>query len=56
MEHSENFNHELENINNKKNRKGLKKTMAEIKNTLEGINSRSDSTEKWIRKKRSGNL
>lgn len=55
MEHSEHFNHELENINNKKNQKGLKKIMAEIKNTLEGIN-RSDSTEKWIRKKRSGNL
>lgn len=31
MEHSENFNHELENINNKKNQKGLKNTIAEIK-------------------------
>ena len=42
-EHSENFNKELENI---KNQTELKNTVTEIKNTLEGINSRSDDTEK----------
>ena len=52
---TENFNQELESINSEKNQIGLKNTIAEIKNTLEGIISRSDGTEKWIRKDSSGN-
>ena len=43
-EHSENFNKELENI--KKNQAELKNTIMENKNSLEGINSRVDDTER----------
>lgn len=42
-EHSEKFNIELENI--KKGQIELKNTIIEIKDTLEGINSRLDDTE-----------
>lgn len=42
-EHGENFNKELENI--KKDQLGLKNTINKMKNTLEGINSRSKYAE-----------
>ena len=48
-EHSEKFNgKELENRN--KNHTGLKNTITEIKNKLEGINSRLDNREEWTNK------
>ena len=46
-EHSENSNRELENI--KKNQSELKNTIAEMKNILEGINSRLGHTEECMR-------
>ena len=42
-EHSKNFNKELENT--KKNQSELKNTIREMKNSLEGINSRVSDTE-----------
>ena len=41
-----NFKKELENI--KKNQSVLTNTIAEMKNTLEGINCRLDDIEGWI--------
>ena len=46
-EHSANFNKELKNI---KNQTETKNTITEIKNTLEGINSKWDDSEEWISK------
>ena len=45
-EHSGNFNKELENI--KKNQLEQKNVLTEMKNTLEGINSRLGDTQEWI--------
>ena len=45
-EHSENFNEKLEN--REKNQSELKNKIMEMKNSLEGINSRVDDTEEWI--------
>ena len=45
-EHSGNFNKELENI--KKNQLEQKNVLTEMKNTLEGINSRLEDAEEWI--------
>ena len=44
---SKNFNKELENI--KKNQSETKNTILGMKKSLEGLNSRVDDTEKWIR-------
>ena len=46
LEHSENFNKELENI--KKNQWKLENTITEMKNTLERINRRLNGKEKCI--------
>ena len=40
------FNKELENVKN--NQIEMNNMITEIKNTLEGINSRLDDTEEWI--------
>ena len=45
-EHSNNFNKELESI--KKEPIRTEETIREMKNSLEGINSRVYDTEKWI--------
>ena len=44
-EHSENFNRVRKYVNNQPL---LKSKVTEIKNTLDGINSRLDDTEEWI--------
>ena len=43
-EYSEKFNQKLENIMNQRELRNI----SEIKNVLEGINSRLNDTEKWI--------
>ena len=46
--HSEKVNKQLEN--KKKNQTELKNTIAKMKNTLEGIDSRLDDKEEWLSK------
>ena len=47
-EYSEDFNQKLENIFKRKNQWEMKDMITEMKNTLEGINSKLDDTQKWI--------
>ena len=47
-EYNEKFNKELKNI--KKNQTELKNAITEIKNTLEGNNSKLGDTQEWIHK------
>ena len=45
-EHSEKFSKEIKNT--RKTQSELNNTIHEIKNTLEGTNSRLDDTEEWV--------
>ena len=40
------FNKDLEDLKNKQTE--MNKTITEMKNTLEGINSRTNKAEKWV--------
>ena len=43
---SETLNKEIENI--KKNQSEMKNSTIEVKDTLDGVNSRQEEAEKWI--------